>query len=180
MSWQNNKVFLHGFITLPVALIIIGAFTVAAAAVIENLRFIRTTNQILSFVALTRSMVVQQSGFAQNPGEDVWVALEHAGQVPPGASHLNAWHGDMRATVLTASAMRVENDLPTHDCRRLAIYFTEHDPAGLGVLAIEGQSTATNIWATIYPSPAVAHGKAAETACGNAPYARLAFVFKLR
>jgi hypothetical protein len=180
MSLQNNKPLFYVLTALLVAVIVLGAFAMSGAAIFENLRFVRAADQILELVSMVRSMASQEKGFAQNPGEDIWSDLIGAGQIEQSASHLNPWQGWVRAVTVTNMAMRIESDLPTHDCSRLALYFLGRQPAELGLLRIEAQSTVDTGWFVIYPLAGVTYSYVADSACGHAPYARLALVFRVR
>jgi hypothetical protein len=179
MALRNTKITLHGIVAIPVAFIVLGAFALSIAAVIENLHFINATNQILSIVSTVRSLTAGQSSFAQTPGEDIWAALEHSGQIISSPSHPNPWHGEMRIITISNSAMRIESDLPTHDCRRLALYFLQHQPTDLGLVTIEAQSFTDALWTPIYPG-LTADEHITQQACGKPPYSRLALIFKIR
>jgi hypothetical protein len=179
MSSRNNKTLLTILVACPVVLIIAGAFTLSATAVIEELRFVNASDQIMDLVDSVHFISAQQSGFAQTPGEDVWNDLAKAGQLVMPDSRINPWRGDMRAVTVPVGAMRIENDLPTHECRRLARYFMEHRPSGL--LAIEAQSVETSSWAPIYPVTGTANPDwLVGTACGTAKYARLAVILRVK
>ena len=178
MSARKNKTFLTILIALPVLLMIAGAFALSVSAVIEDLRFVNATDQILALVGSVRSIASQQSGFAQTPGEDVWNDLEKAGQVIQANSRFNPWHGNLRAVTVASAAMRIENDLPTHDCRRLALYFLGRKPSELGLLAIEAQADGAGVWTPLdLNAPEVAVDRMVGVACGKAKYAHLAVVF---
>ena len=181
MSARNNKTFLTILISIPVVLIIAGAFAMSVAAVAEDLRFVNAADQVLALVGSVRSMATQQNGFAQTPGEDVWGDLEKAGQVIPASRRINPWHGDVRAVTVAPAAMRVETDLLTRDCRRLALYFLGRRPAELGLLSIEAQPVDTPTWTPIDLDavPAV-YDRMVGGACGKDKYARLAIIFKVK
>jgi len=179
MSSQNNRSLLHILIAIPVTLIIAGAVALSIAAVFENLRFVKATGQILEVVGSVRSVIAEQKTFAQNPGEDIWFDLERVGRIPSSGSHPNPWGGEVRAVSVANVAMRVESDLPTHDCRRMAAYFLNQSPE-LGLLAMEAQDTGSTVWSPIYPPPEGAHGHIEETACGTTLNSHLAMVFRIR
>jgi len=170
---------LHVFVAIPVFVIVLAAFALSVSAVKENIRFITATNQILNLAGTVRAVAAGQKGFAQNPGEDIWADLEHMGQIASTTSHLNPWQGDVRMMSVSDNAMRIESDMPTHDCRRLALYFMGRQPGDLGLLSLEVESFAAHEWMVLYPTPPI-HNHLVEAACGAAPYARLAVVFKIR
>lgn len=179
MPSQNQRSFLHILIAIPVIAIIAGAFALSIAAVLENLRFVKATHQILEIVGSVRAVVAEQKTFAQNPGEDIWFDLERVGRIPSSGTHPNPWGAEVQAVSVANVAMRIESDMPSHDCRRMALYFLNQSPE-LGLLAIEAQGTNSLIWAPIYPLPEGAHGHIEEAACGTTPNSRLAVVFRIR
>jgi len=179
MSSRNNKISLHNIVAVPVAFIVLGAFAMSIAAVMENVHFINATNQIFSLVSTVRMTTSDQKTFIEMPGEDVWADLERAARIPADTPRTNPWHGNIRILSLSDKAMRIESDLPTHDCRRLVEYFLSHQPADLGLLAIEAQSLNNSTWLRLYPLQ-TAHNYMTNTACGTSPYARLALIFTIR
>jgi len=181
MSLQKNQPFIQTLIVTTIAIIVLGAFSMSIAAFMENLRFVKANNQILWLVSMVRSIAAQQKGFGQNQGEDIWGDLIGAGQIDPSFSHANPWRGEVRAITVANMAMRIENDLPTHDCSRIALYFLGHQPSELGLMQIEGQAVGDNTWLPIYPlSSGIGARHAAEIACGRGTYARLALIFRVR
>ncbi len=181
MTLRRNKTLYTILISIPVVIIIAGAFMMSVAAVVENLRFVTVTNQILALVASVRSIASLQSGFAQVPGEDVFSDLEKAGQTIPASDHTNPWHGEIRAVTVAPSAMRIETDLLTRDCRRVALYFLGRKPAELGLLTIEAQTVDAAVWIPVdlVASPAL-YDQLVGNACGKARYARLAVIFRVK
>jgi hypothetical protein len=181
MSLRKKRTSLYKLVSIPVALVIVGGAILSAAAAYENIRFIKATDQILSLVSSVRTVTSNQANYAQAIGEDLWVDLEHLGVVSPATTHSNPWMGAVRATTVSATTMRVESDLPTRDCHRLAQYFIEHQPLELGLASIEAQSVVNDpVWVQVYPAPNASRGVSAETGCGTARYARLALIFKDR
>ena len=178
---------LHTLVAIPVALIVLGALALSVAAVVEELRFIRAADRTLELVSTVRTVAAGQKGFAPTAGEDVWADLEHIGQIFPDPGHPNPWGGEVRMTtaamnVVGTMAMRIESDVPRHDCRRLALYFLGRQPADLGLLAIEAQpATDSKRWGAIYPLPAgYKSADLVEAACGQSSYSRLALTFRIR
>ena len=182
MSVRKNISYLYPIVSIPVILIILGSFALSGAAVMENLRFINATNQVLELVSLVRQMSGAQknSTFFQNPGEDIWADLEGMGQIVSPDRRVNPWKGDIRAVTVAPGAMWIESPMPTHDCRRLALYFMERSLTELGLVAIKARSPDAQNWGQIYPPGAEARGRETEMTCGTDPLARLALVFKLR
>ena len=180
MALQHYKTTLNILMTILVAGIVLAAFALSGAAALENLRFIRATDQILEPVGLLRSIIAQQPSYSQNPEEDVWADLARIGRVPSATTHPNPWGSDVRVFAITNAAVRVESDLPTHDCRRMALYFL-NQAQGFGIIAIEAQPFGRVVWSAIYPLPAnMPRDRLTDIACGNAAAARLALVFKVR
>ena len=180
MAKSKNRSQLHLFIAIPVVLIILGAFVLSAGAVVENLRFVRAASQILGLVDFVRSFAGQQRTVVFNSGDDIWADIARLGQTPPPRARTNPWDGSIRTIAIANMAMRIESDLPSQDCRRLALYFLERQPAELGLLSEEAQSDQETSWAAIYPPPASGADFAAETACGKTHFSRLALVFRIR
>jgi len=181
MNLKNHLPSLHIVVAIPVILIILGALAMSAEAVMENLRFVRAADRVLELVSTVRTVAAGQKGFAQNPGEDVWVDLEHIGQAAPADAHPNPWGGDMRMVTVANQAMRIESDVPRHGCRRLALYFLARQPSELGLLSIEAQAAGATAWGAIYPVSAIYKtDDVVAAACGRGNYARLALVFRIR
>jgi hypothetical protein len=182
MSKRKKKLSLFAMAVLPVIAIIVGAFALSGEAVQENLHYVNAANQVLDLVSTVRTIAAGQKGFAQNPGEDIWADLEHVGQIATGAAHLNPWHGDVRAVAVAGQAMRIESDMPTRDCRRLALYFLGRQPTELGLLSIEAESTKQSGWVHIFPSNMDPRKADTSTglACGSEQVARLALIFRIR
>jgi hypothetical protein len=179
MFSRKFKLPLFAMIVVPASLIILAALGLSGAAVIENLRFIGAESQILDLLSKVRTVANGQKGFATNAGEDIWDAMERAGQTFP--THYNPWQGEIRAVTVPNSGMRIETDLPTRDCRRLALYFLGRQPGEVGLLSIQAEPYPAESWGQIYPI-AAAHknDSVVESACGRATYARIALVFRLR
>ncbi len=180
MAALKNRSHLHIFIGIPVVLIILGAFAVSAGAVVENLRFVRATSQLLGLVDSVRSFAGQQRTLIFNSGEDILADMTRLGQTPPPLARTNPWGGDIRTIAIANMAMRIESYLPSQDCRRLAQYFLGRQPAELGLLSADAQSDIDTSWSAIYPPPAIGADSAAETACGKTSFSRLALVFRIR
>jgi hypothetical protein len=179
MPLRPTKFSLHTLVAIPVAAIVLGALAMSIAAVIENVHFINATNQILGVVGSVRTIAAGQASFAQTPGEDVWADLERLGQIAATSTHPNPWHGDVQIKTVSNAAMRIESVLPTHDCRRMAIYFLEHQPTDLGLISMDAQSVNNRDWMAIYPAVTLPV-RVADLACGRMPYARLALTFTIR
>ena len=172
---------LHFVIAIPVFLIGFSALALSVEAMLENLHFIHAADKTFELVSTVRTIAARQKGFAQNPGEDIWTDLEHIGQIIPSETHPNPWGGEVRMVTVANQAMRIESDVPGHDCRRLALYFLARQPAELGLVSIEAQDINATTWSTIYPFPAAYKSDdLVMAACGHNAYARLALVFRIR
>ncbi|MDR3425664.1 MAG: hypothetical protein P4M13_11435 [Alphaproteobacteria bacterium] len=152
----------------------------SATAVIENVRFTRAAGQILWLVGSVRTAAIEQKNLTFAAGDDIWTDLIRAGQIDSLTSQINPWNGMVRAVATADGAMRVESDLPPHDCRRLILYFLRRQPAELGLLSIEAQAATDIAWTAVYPPPPTQQDDGTQQACGNAENARLALVFRIR
>ncbi|MDE2030029.1 MAG: hypothetical protein KGI97_05625 [Alphaproteobacteria bacterium] len=183
MLQKNNLSPLPLLVTIPVVAIIVAALALSGLAAVENWRFMRAADQVLQFVGMVRQNAAVQKGFAVTPGEDVWAALQGLGQIIPPAARLNPWQGGLRAAVVNSRVIRIETDLPTHDCRRLALYFIKREPQETGLLAAEAESGGPGAaWSRFYPSSVSPDevADAAARACGREADAHLALFFQIR
>ncbi|MDE1900454.1 MAG: hypothetical protein KGI37_02275 [Alphaproteobacteria bacterium] len=158
--------------------IIVASLTLSVMAYIENQRFLHSANQIMQIVNMARTAARNQQGFAQTPGTDALAALRQTGQILP--STINDWDGMIRATVTADGQLRMETDLPPHECRRLGLYFISVPPSGLGLTQIEARRGGAPGWTAIYPlAPNTDEDleTAVETACGNG-LSQLALIFR--
>jgi len=179
MPSRKNRSQLYAFVLVPIVLILLGAFALSAASVFENMRFAKATTQILSFVRMIRSFAGEQKTFSLNSGEDAWAVMVRLGQISATTKPVNPWGGDIRATAAQGGAVRVETDLPSQDCRRIALYFLGLHPSELGLLSVEAQSDQDATWSVVYPSPAAEQVVRTESSCGTTTHSRLALVFKI-
>jgi hypothetical protein len=110
-----------GFMTVAVPVLAICGFaiwlTVAAAA--ENIKFARCTEQVISIVAVAQEDAGKDPTFGQAPHEDIIDDLVRRGQLA--GAPKNPWGGAIRAVVQSPSLMRLETDLPSYSCQRLAV-----------------------------------------------------------
>jgi hypothetical protein len=179
MSLKKNKPLLRLPMVAFVLLIVIGSGALSVAAVLENYWFINAANQILTLVGNARTMAANQKNFAQSPGDDIWADLHHMGQVSDDSARMNPWKGMIDAHVVAPNVMRIESDLPAHDCRRMALYFMAKISSDLGLVSIEAEQYGNPHWTQIFPlQPGQPH--AIETACGTIDNARLALVVRIR
>lgn len=180
MSSQRNNASNFLLIAAPVVLVIAGAFLIAVQSAFENLRFMRATGQISLFVNTARSVAVDQKNLIFTPGEDVWMDMIKTGQIASSTDHNNPWGGAIRATAVDNNSMRVESDLPVHECRRIMLYFMEHNPVEQGLLAVEAQQEGDVVWGHVYPAVSDKATLAPEEACGRSKKSTLAMIFRLR
>ena len=175
---------------IPVAAMILFAVYLANASVTENLRFARASDQLLNIISVARDYATRESGFATRPDEDVVRTLARTGMVPGLAIDedtneitklKNSWGGAITVVTPFYSVLRLETFIPTRDCRRLALFFVD-DASGLGFEAMEARENGTGAWRRFYDR-AQAHAlnaRAVEAACGQAPNALLALIFRAR
>lgn len=183
----DSSTFFH-LVALGTVLVIGSALTLAGAAIWENVRFARATNNILILVSKARQIATTQPTFAIVPGIDIADALMQALQIKPDLL-VTPWGEANSLVSLNNSMMRYEAELPTRNCRRLALYLLAQRPTELGLLAIEAQphtprtSQTTPIWVRIYPEPAGGRLRGADMvvpACGNGETARVGLTFRFR
>lgn len=170
-------------ILVPVGVIVIGAVAVAGLAMVENIRFARATEQVLGVATMAHNLAITDRNFAAQAGEDLVRALARVGYVRgvtdgQPSTLTNPWLKPIRLTAMLPSIMRLETDLPTRDCRRLAMFFIKNSGAAR-VRVLEAR--AGNLWKRFYdslkPPP---DEKAVDAACGRADEATLAVVFVLQ
>ena len=179
MFKQKNRLQLYVLTHIPVILIILGALAVSGEALFENFRFITATNELSTVINAMRSYAKEQRTLSFNPGEDILGNMINLAQIPASA-HTNPWGGDVRAIAVANMEMRIESDVPSRDCRRIALYLLGRKPVELGLLSMEAQSSREAAWMPIYPVPDIGAGAAAQNSCGNANDSHLALVFKIR
>jgi hypothetical protein len=182
-SWMSFRLG-SSLLAAAVAVAVLVAVWLALAAAYENVRFARATDQVLGLVAAARDQAGRDPSFGLRTGEDLLVRLARAGQPLPGtldgAALRNTWGGQVTATALPASLMRLEMQLPVYNCRRLALFISQ-DAQDLGVQRMEAQGAGT-AWKSFHDA---AEGGQADSlsinaACGPASWATLALVFRLR
>jgi len=179
MSTQNKSPSFVTIITLLVAVIVLSGMTLAGLALRENLRFSMAISQILWIADSVRSLAAQQANFAPTLNEDLLNDLAGAGQIQANEDRVNPWHGSISAVAVSRTVMRIETDLPTRDCRRLASYFVSHQPADMGLTSMQVQAFDAS-WMEVYPFSPAAYPRIFNGACGNASTARFAMVFRLK
>jgi len=165
---------------IPVALIIAGAFFISVKSSLENLHFMRATGQISWFVNTARAVATDQKNLVFSPGEDVWLDMIKTGQIASSTERTNPWGGAIRANAIDNFSMRVESDLPVHECRRVALYFLEHNPVEQGLMGLEARQIGDTAWGKVFPDSAEGKVVAIEDACGRSDQSTLAMIFRLR
>ncbi len=175
-------------VALLVAIIIAAAIGVAGASMLENMRFARATDQIIALVAPARDLAAHDKNFAAQPGEDLLASLARARAVPnivttsQPAVMANAWQGSVHASVASSGVMRIESDVPAHDCRRLALFLAKNGgDSGLQLMEARQESAAQ--WQRLYDNtlPTAVNESQVQAACGQAPQqVTLAMAFRLR
>lgn len=180
--------WLSALLVVPVACLIVFGIWAAVSAALENIRFAQATDQVLQLVATARDYAAHTPVFATQLDDDVLGALNHAAiiNVMDGVDHRkkleNVWGGNILATVVEPSVMRVEGDMPTHDCRRMALFLI-NDAKDLQLEVMEARGLGQKTWQRFYDGrsdvgPASSRG--IDSACGGASFAVLALVFRLR
>jgi len=172
---KKNYVFALTF----VALVCAGALVLSISAMLENLRFISATNNLSAAVMTARLFAKEQRARAFGAGEDILAVLVETKQLPS-AFDKNPWMGNMRITAVDNASMTVENEMPAHACRRMALYLLGRKPAELGLSSMSARPDQASDWTFIYPKPDAEAEFAARAACGKKGAAQLALVFKIR
>jgi len=180
MSSKRKHSLLFSIVLVPVTLIILGAFALSGASVLENLRFSNATAQILGFVRTVRAFVNEQKTYTPAVGEDIWATLSRIQRIPSSMHQTNPWGGTIRTLATTSTEMDVESDLPSQDCRRMALYFLGLGPAELGLLSIAAKADQNTKWSVIYPSNTNSPTALVEASCGPTKTSRIALVFKIK
>jgi len=171
---------------LPVLCVILFALWLAATAAVENVRFAQTASQLLSLISTLRDDAAKEPNFGLQPGEDLIATLIRRGQIVGSGGDtqtwlLNSWHGAIRATTAQPTLTRLETDLPTADCRRMALFFGRaRRDTGLQRMEAHGGSGG---WRAIYDNTgadADPNVRAVDAACGEEPQASLALLLRLR
>ncbi|MDD3371918.1 MAG: hypothetical protein PHE27_08865 [Alphaproteobacteria bacterium] len=167
-------------LTASVTLIIMVSLVVSAASVRENLLFGEAVSQILWFINTVRTFEKDQKTYTLSSGQDVWANMVQAGRISVTTKHTNPWGGDFQVTAGPNDTMRIENIVPTHNCRRLALYMLESGPEKIGLVAMGARSEQNSIWNTFYPKPTWQKKDMPDISCGVAKNAHLAMIFKMK
>ncbi|MFY9288871.1 MAG: hypothetical protein WAO98_10270 [Alphaproteobacteria bacterium] len=167
-------------IIIPVVAIIIMATVITAASVLENIRFARATDQILSLVGTARDYTVHEKNFGLEVNEDLIASLIRNGQLPQ-IPIINPWKEEVKARITSPSVMRLEITVPVHECRRLAFFFLK-DAVALRLKLMEAREGNSGVLRRFYDSslPVLADPKPVEAGCGETPQATLLLSFNLR
>lgn len=188
MSERAENPTFYRLVAICVGVIIFGALSLTAAAILENVRFSRAINNLLFLVVKTRQIATAQPTFAIVPGVNITDSLVSAQQVPADIAE-TPWGDNSTLFSLNNSMMRYEADLPTRDCRRVSLYLLTQHPTNLGLLAIDAQprpvraTQTTQAWIRIYPESDATKLRSVDmikSACGIGKTARLGLVFRLR
>jgi hypothetical protein len=179
MPPHKKRPHLYYFIRALVASAILGALGVSIASVLENLRFSEATSEILWFARTVRSFANAQQTLSFAPGQDVWDSMVQAKQISASTRKHNPWNGEFGAVAIPNAMMRVETtNIPTHDCRRLALYFSQSKVPEF-LIAIDIQSDQDPAWYAVYPPPLADQVSTVEATCGTGRTAQMDFVFKI-
>ncbi|MDD3030468.1 MAG: hypothetical protein PHS57_09400 [Alphaproteobacteria bacterium] len=174
---DQDRLFLA--VLVVVLSIIGGAASVSVASILENKRFVEATSKILWIVRTVRSAASAQRIPSLDPGDDVWAALIQSGQVSATMDRSLPWGGTLDAHAATRNSVRVETFLPSHNCRRIALYFLSLEPTELHLLSVAAKPMPNASWSLIYPLPDAQQVDAAVAACGDELNARLALTFMI-
>lgn len=178
---------LRVFVLLIAIAVVAGAVWIAGAAAIESTRFANGTNQILQLVAGARTLASRDKNFAAQPNEDVLAELTRAGLLT-GTSDAkpatlgNPWKGVIRALTPAPAAMRIETDVPSQDCRRMALFLFKNG-GDLGLTMLEARGEGRPSWQRFFaPTEGinVANNRVIEDACDQGSNVTLALVFAVR
>jgi hypothetical protein len=182
-----QRPFLKALVLFPTAVVILAAIGTSGAAIIENIRFARATDQILRLVATTHDVALTDKNFASQPNEDLLGELVHGGLISgaiagrPVTLH-NPWNGTVTSMAMAPSVMRIETNMPARDCRRLALFFVKNG-TDLGLNFMETHEDAGKTWHRFYDRASgllAPSNQPVEAACGTAPQVTLALAFLLR
>lgn len=166
---------------------ILGASWATGTAILENVHFARGTDQILQLVTAAHSLAARDKNFAMQPNEDILDDLIRTGLITGNAdtkpvTFLNPWQGTIRSLSSQPSLIRIESNLPAHDCRRLAMFLIKNGK-DLGLVGVEARSDGDQTWKNFYDvadSSSALNNQTIEDACQQAPLVTVAFIFNLR
>lgn len=175
-----NSSILYHVVLVPVIVVILGAFGLSAASIYENIRFVRANAQIMSFVQNVRAFQSAKGATPLAPGEDVWASMVRAGQLSKSTPQANPWHGGFWATAAANASLRIIDEVPARDCRRMGLYIIGLDASEIGLLALEVQPQNDSRWYSIPISTEPGISATIEKACGTLDTARLALWFRIR
>jgi hypothetical protein len=180
----NGRYLLALTMTGVVSFVILLAIWVAAAAIVENIKFGKATDQILDIMTSARTLAVRDPAFAQQTSEDAMLRLTGAGLLrpePTGPAFHNPWKFDIRAVTTGASQMRLETTVPVHECRRIAHFFLDNAKE-LGLKGGEAMTNPQSLPRRFYSDPPARMPSAEEVAaaCEDRFTVVLALTFNLR
>jgi hypothetical protein len=178
--------FLPGIITLvffaiavPVGIIVVFAIWLAGAAAFENVKFARCTEQVLSIIAAVQEDAGKDLTFGQVLREDIIDDLIRRGQLP--GIPRNAWGGTVKATIQPLPFMRLELELPSYACQRLAIYMGKN-ASDLKLQKVEA-GEGNNKWSTFFDAATnldESEFSGANQGCGTGVQSTLVLTLRLR
>jgi hypothetical protein len=181
----SSGLFLRKLVFLLIALIVVISLWITAAAVVENIRFAQATDQILHLIATARDFASTNKNFAAQPGQDLLKELVRAGNgegVIDGQPAMlkNSWNGYVTATASAPSTMRVETDIASRDCRRMALFFLKNG-RDLGLNMMEANQDTPPLWRQFFNQKGMSSSgnQSVEVACGESSHVTLALGFLL-
>ena len=165
-------------LALPVVIAIAGGLWLTAAAAYENVKFVHTTDQLLSLIGIARSDAATDAEFGQRTNEDIIDDMVRRAQFRPQPT--NSWGGGLRATIQPLPYMRIETDVPVRACRRLAQFFGK-DASAFRLLKLEAYAEGGN-WQTIFDATTMRNFdyRLINTACGRGTTATFAITLQFR
>ncbi len=178
MSVQKTRSPLYDLLFIVLAFVILGALTLSVASILENLRIARASAQFSRFVETVRVYAVAHPTYVFVPGKDVWALMVQDGRISASAAASNPWDGRVSAYAVSPTQIRVETDLPSQSCRRLALLMLEENYTNL--LSIEAHPDPNTEWAFIFPAPAVGIEKGVAKACGFRHRSQMAMIYKIK
>jgi hypothetical protein len=133
------------------------------------------TEQVLSFVAMAKDNAAKDPNFGQAAGEDLMEDLVRRAQLMNRLE--NPWSGGVRA-VAQSPLMRIELDVPSRACRRLAIFFGKNaDDLKLAKMETRKEN---GTWQLLDATTPIPNYPAINKACGEDQGTTLALTLQLR
>jgi len=184
-SASKYKLFLGlanlGFfvLALPVVAIVVAAIWLTLASVLENVKFVHCTEQLLAIISSAQDDAKTDANFGMAENEDIIDDLVRRAQLAD--RPLNSWKGAIRATAHPAPMLRIEVDVPGRACRRLALFFGK-SADDLKLRKMEAHEQDSNGWSPFFDAtnPLLFDHPAINKACGESEHATIALIFALR